>query len=255
MPSQVDLTVVVLTHNEEENIEACIKSCLFAKEILVIDDDSTDETIRMAESLGARVLHRSMNGDFGAQKTFGLNNAMYPWVFIVDADERVTPELAKEIKLVVEKNDPCCYAVQRENHFYSGNATHGVLRPDWVVRLVPKKQTTVEGQVHEKVLSPYQTKKISGFLIHYPYRDWEAYFRKFDKYTSLSAEKYIASGKRCSFIKDILIRPLWAFIKVYFLNLGFLDGKLGWIFSVNHYFYTMMKYVKLYALEKSKGRL
>ena len=157
-----DLSVIVLTRNEEENIEACLKSCSFAKEMLVIDDDSSDRTVQIAESLGAKVLHRSMNGDFGAQKTYGVNNATYPWVLIVDADERVTPEMVQQVKLCVEKDEFCCYAVQRENRFHSGKATHGVLRPDWVVRLVPKKQTKVEGQVHEKIVSPCPIKKLLG---------------------------------------------------------------------------------------------
>lgn len=256
---KLDVSVVILTRNEEENIEACLTSCSFAREIIVVDDGSEDRTVEIAERFEAekvKVLHRSLNGDFGAQKSFGINNATYPWVLIVDADELVTPEMVGQITDCIAQETLCCYSVQRENHFHSGKATHGAMKPDWVVRLFPKKDSKFVGCVHEKFQSPYQIKKLKGRgLIHYPYRDWESYYRKFDKYTSLSAEKFLKSGKRCSFMKDIVARPLWGFIKVYFFDLGFLDGRLGWIFAVNHYFYTMTKYVKLYTLEKTLGRL
>ena len=252
---KVDLTVIVLARNEEERIAECLQSCAFAKELLVIDDGSTDQTVPIAVACGAKVLQRSMNGDWGAQQTFGINSASCAWIFFIDADERVTPTLAENIIQCVQKNEKKCYWIQRENHFQNIKATHGIMRPDWVARLMPKEGSYVEGRVHPKIVTPYPNETISGRMIHFPYRDWDAYFRKFDKYTSLSAQKYLDSGRHSSFLRDIVLRPLWAFIKVYFLNLSFLDGKAGWIFSVNHYFYTMMKYVKLYTLEKYKGRL
>lgn len=91
--------------------------------------------------------------------------------------------------------------------------------------------------------------------MHFPYSSWDSYFRKFDKYTKLAAEKYLAEGRSCHFVTDILLRPLWAFFKVYFINRGFLDGKLGFIFSVNHYFYTMAKYVRYYYLKNYGGKI
>jgi hypothetical protein len=93
------------------------------------------------------------------------------------------------------------------------------------------------------------------FMYHYTYDNWQQYFNKFNNYTTLAAAKYKEQGKKCYFFRDIILRPFWAFIKVYFLQGGFLDGKLGWILSVNHYFYTMSKYVKLYYLYKSNGKL
>ncbi|MDY3974252.1 glycosyltransferase family 2 protein [uncultured Veillonella sp.] len=251
----VDVSVLILTRNEEKNIETCIKSCSFAKEIIVVDDGSTDQTQKLAEGLGATVISRSMNGDWGAQKTFAIEQASCDWIFLIDADEHCSPELAKAIEQAVIQNKPVAYEIQRHNQFKHNVATHGVLRPDLVCRLMPKANTYVEGLVHEKVIHPYPVERLPGALYHYTYQNWEQYFNKFNKYTTLSAKQYVARGKRCSFAKDILFRPLWAFVKVYILNKGFLDGKMGWILASNHYFYTMNKYVKLYYLNKSNGEL
>jgi len=251
----IDLSVLIVARNEQHNIADCIKSCQFAKEIIIIDDYSTDETANIATSLGAKVIQRALNGDWGGQKSFAIEHASYDWIFLIDADERVSPELATQIEQAVIANQPIAYWIQRQNKFQFNRATHGILRPDFVCRLMPKKDSYVEGYVHEQVVTPYPTQKLSAHLYHYTYDNWEQYFNKFNKYTTLSAEKYKQKNKKCAFFKDIVLRPLWAFIKVYFIQGGILDGKLGWILSVNHYFYTMNKYVKLYYLYKSNGKL
>ncbi len=120
---------------------------------------------------------------------------------------------------------------------------------------MPKEGTNIEGFVHETISSTYSEAKLHGKMYHYTYDNWHQYFNKFNNYTTLAAKKYKENGKSCSFVKDILIRPSWAFFKVYILDRGFLDGKMGFILSVNHYFYTMIKYVKLYYLLKSNGKL
>lgn len=159
----------------------------------------------------------------------------------------MSPLLAQNLAKTLEQNPQKAFWIQRENHYNSGRKAHGILRPDWVLRLLPREGARVEGQVHPTICSPFPQEKLSGHLIHFPYRNWEAYFRKFEKYTTLSAEKYESQGKHCGFVNGIIIKPLWAFLKVYFFNLGFLDGKIGWTLSVYHYFYTMTKYVKLYS--------
>lgn len=252
---KLPISVVLLTRNEALNVRDCLKSCDFARELIVVDDGSTDDTVAIAEEFGAKVFRRPLNGDWGAQKTFGIQKASLPWVFLIDADERVTPTLQQSIRRAIQGPRNRAYRIQRENHFASGSATHGILRPDWVLRLLPTEGAKVEGKVHEAVVSPFDVCKLSGRLIHFPYYSWDSYFRKFDKYTKVAAEKYLEEGRDCNFVGDILLRPIWAFIKVYLLNRGFLDGKLGFIFSVNHYFYTMAKYVRFYYLKKHGGRI
>ena len=251
----VPISVLIIARNEERNIGDCIRSCSFAQDILVVDDNSTDKTAEIARSLGARVLSRSMGGDFGAQQTFAIENALFPWIFIVDADERCTQELAEEIEAAITSNEQVAYLVRRKNRFQHNRAEHGVLRPDYALRVMPVKGTFAKGQVHQEIVTPYPRRKMQGFMYHYTYADWQHYFNKFNNYTTLAADKYKSQGRKASFLVDIMLRPVWAFFKVYFLNLGFLDGKLGWILSVNHYFYTMNKYVKLYYLDKDDGKL
>lgn len=251
----VPLSVVIIARNEAHNIVDCIQSCQFAHEIIVVDDFSTDETVELSKSLGAQVVQRALASDWGAQQTFAISLATQPWILLIDADERVSDALAAQIKQKVEANQQIAYFIQRQNKFHFNKATHGTLRPDYVLRLMPKEGSYVEGYVHPQIVTPYPTQKLQGDLYHYTYDNWDQYFNKFNKYTTLSAQKYLDQGKKCSFVRDILLRPFWAFLKIYLIQGGFLDGKMGWILSVNHYFYTMNKYVKLYTLQKSKGKL
>lgn len=251
----LDLSVLILAKNEEKNIEDCIRSCLFANEIIVIDDNSTDATKQIAERLGAKVINRSMNGNWGAQQIFAIQQAQYKWIFFIDADERCTPELAAEITLAVEAGEKYAYWIKRKNKFRYNKVSHGSLRPDYVCRLMPAEGSYVEGFVHPAIITPYANKKLKKYMYHYTYDNWVQYFNKLNHYTTLAAEKYKNQNKSVSFTKDILLRPVWAFIKTYIFDKGFLDGKLGWIFAINHAYYTMLKYVKLYYLYRSDGKL
>ena len=250
------VTALILAKNEEQNIKDCIESVKFADEILVIDDFSTDKTKEIAEALGARVVQRAMNGDWGGQQTFAIQSANTEWVLFIDADERISKPLAEEIRQVVEKNEPYAYWIRRENLFHHYQATHGTLRPDYVDRLFPAKDSYVEGYVHPTIVTPYPNKRLKHLMYHYTYSTWDQQLNKLNNYTRLAALKYKDNGKTCNFFLDIMLRPLWAFLKVYIINRGFLDGKMGWILATNHYFYTMNKYVKLYFLSRDPdGRL
>ena len=167
--------------------------------------------------------------------------------FLIDADERVTPTLRASIRDVVTGVKPKrAYLIQRENHFTSADVKHGCLRPDWVLRLLPREGAHSVGKVHEAVVTPFDEERLEGRIKHFPYASWDSYYRKIELYSRLSADKYLSEGKHCNFVSDILLRPLWAFFKVYVINRGFMDGKLGFIFSMNHCFYTMSKYVRYY---------
>lgn len=252
---KIPLTVVVLTYNEQKNIEECLNSASFADEILVIDGGSKDETQAIAKKLGAKVLFHELNNDYSAQRNFGIENAKNEWIFMLDADERITDKLAKEIAKCIENNLDETYRVSRENHFVEGKCLHGTLRPDYVERLFKKTGSCYEGIIHERLKTPYSLKKLKGRLIHFPYYDYESHLNKLNKYTTLLAKKYHEKGKKCSFVRDILIKPSFAFFKMYVIHGGFLDGKLGLQFCLLHYFYTLEKYLKLYSLNKHNGRI
>lgn len=250
--SGLPLSVVIVARNEAKNVCACLESVAFAREIVLVDDFSEDDTAELARAAGAKVFHRAMNGDWGAQKTFAIERATQPWVLLLDCDERVTPELAREIRERVCAGTPCAYAIKRINHFKGVRVNHGVLRPDFVPRLMPRAGTRVEGLVHEKIIFPYPLQKLRAPILHYTYETWRAYLEKFEKYTRLAAEKAFAEGKRAHFFREVVLRPAFAFFKMYVLQGGFLDGKIGWILSANHFFYTEMKYARLYFLARER---
>ncbi len=247
------LSAVILAKNEEKFIGACIESVKsFADEIIVVDDFSTDKTFELCEKLGAKVIRRNLNGDWGAQRNFAIEQANCDWIFFIDADERVTPELADEIKNILrEDNKNFAWRCARLSYFWGKPLKHGGWFPDYVTRLLPKIGTHAEGVVHEKICHQCAEKNFaeSKYLVHYPYRDWEHYFSKFNVYTTLAAKKMFESGKSAN-IFDIIIHPIWASFRMYFLRGGFLDGAIGFILSGFHYFYTMAKYVKLYYYNK-----
>lgn len=250
----MDLSVLILAKNEEKNIKECIESVSFAEEIIVIDDFSVDNTKKIAEEMGAKVYQRSMSGDWGAQQTYAIEKASKKWIFFIDADERVTPELAQEIKETVKADKNYGYWIKRINHFNYELVNYGPLSPDYVCRLMPKEGSYVEGFVHPKIVHKFTDRKMKSNMIHYTYNNWEQYINKMNQYSSLAAEKNFKNRKTMNFILDIILRPLFAFFKMYILKKGFLDGKIGYMLSANYANYTMNKYIKLgYLQEKRKS--
>lgn len=246
------LAVIILTKNEEKNIEAAIKSAEFADEILVIDSGSTDRTQEFAEKHGARFITRLMDeAGFAGQRNFALTQTAAEWVFYLDADERITAAASDDIRQAVISIDKVAYKIKRLNIVFGQQMKYGEHGPDWCVRLFPRQSVHWEGAVHESPQTQLPVKALTRPLLHYTYTDWDRYFEKFNQYTSLMAKRMLEGGKRASF-GDILFHPMFAFIRFYFLRLGFLDGKQGLIFALNHYFYTMIKYVKLYYAQREE---
>ena len=244
------LSVLILTYNEEKNIAACIQSAAFADEVVVIDSGSTDRTREIAEGLGARFVVHPMDEDgFAGQRNYALMQTDAEWVFYLDADERIPLEAAKEIRDIVQQNEPAAYQIKRMNIIFGQLMKYGGHRPDYSLRLYPRKDICWYGNVHEHVETKLSIRVMHSVMNHHTYDDWDRYFEKFNRYTTMMAEKMQEKGKKVSFI-DILLHPMFAFLRFYILRLGFLDGKQGFIFAVNHYFYTMIKYVKLYYQQK-----
>ncbi len=252
------LSVLICAKNEAHNLKDCVSSVSFADEVVIIDDFSEDNSVDVAEKLGCRVIQRAMNGDWSSQRNFGIEQCSEKWILVLDADERVSTELQSSILEILSNvsDNPETYQVRRENRFLHNKATHGVLRSDWVTRLFMKSTAHYEGLVHERLVTSLPIKRITnGNLFHYTYPNWSFYFAKFNRYTDLMAKQQLQKGRRANFWFDIVCKPWFAFFKVYILQRGFLDGKMGFILSVNHFFYTMTKYVKLYYLERNNGDL
>lgn len=247
------LTVIILTHNEERHIEACIRSAAFADEILVIDDESSDSTPAIAQGLGARVVTHPLAGDFAGQRNFALTQTDADWVFYVDADERVNPETEAELRRIMAADARAVYEIRRINVVFGQRMYYGGHHPDYSRRFFPRDAVRWEGLVHEHTESILPIRRMKGSLLHHTYENWEQYFQKFNQYTTLLAEQQYAAGRRAPFLK-ILFDPPFAFFRFYILQLGFLDGRLGFIMAMCHVFYTMVKHVKLSALYKVRGK-
>lgn len=246
------LAVIILTHNEERHIEACIRSASFADDILVIDDESTDRTAELARAAGARVIVHPLAGDFAGQRNFALTQTAADWVLYVDADERVNAGAEEDLRRIMTEDARAAWEVKRINVAFGQEMHYGAHRPDYPRRFFPRDAVCWEGLVHERPVSELPVRRAAVSLHHYTYTDWDRYFQKFNQYTTLMARRQYDEGKRASFLK-VLLDPPFAFFRFYILQRGFLDGSLGFILGMFHGFYTMVKYVKLHYLRKNHG--
>lgn len=248
-------TVLILAKNEEKHIADCIDSCrAFSDEVVVIDDFSTDKTAEIAQAHGARIVQHAMNGDWGQQQTFAVEQATCDWIFFIDADERCHPDAADEIQKIVQTKNYKAYWIQRLNYFNGKRVRFGMLSPDWVVRLLPKKGTSVTGFVHPKIIFDAPEAKLKGKMTHFTYQSWAQLEGKMNKYSTLAARKYFEEGKKSRPLFDLAMRPFFAFIKMYFLKRGFADGLIGFALSINYAAYTLAKYFKLKELHDAQRK-
>ncbi len=246
-----NLTVVILTKNEELNIvEVIANARLVTDKILVVDSGSTDNTVKLAESNGARVVYRAWDNDFAAQRNFALKHVDTEWVLYLDADERMNEELVDEIICAIRSCSVKKYRFLRRNSAFGREFKYGVLSPNFVVRLFPKDKVVWCNKVHETPVCELPMCTLNGTLKHNTYEDFEQYINKMNLYAIIGAKKYREQNKKASIIKDVLFRPYLAFLKMYILKRGFLEGWLGFVLSVCYANYTLNKYIRLIDLQK-----
>ncbi|MGP1366921.1 MAG: glycosyltransferase family 2 protein [Schwartzia sp. (in: firmicutes)] len=245
------IAVIILTLNEERHIADCIRSAAFSDEVLLVDSGSTDETIPLARALGARVAQHPMEG-FAAQRNFALKETAVDWVFYLDADERLTPAAGEAIRRLAEGGERAAYEICRHNIVFGTPMHYGAHRPDWSLRLFPRDAVVWEGVVHERAVVSVPIRRMPGEMLHYTYDTWATYLTKFNRYTTLAAEKLFAEGRRANAV-TLLFHPPFMFFKMYVLKLGFLDGFLGFAMSVMAGLSVFMKYLKLAELSRQKG--
>lgn len=245
------VAVIILTLNEEKNITDCIRSAAFADEVLLVDSGSADETLNIARALGARVVQRPMEG-FAEQRNFALGQTAADWVFYLDADERLTPAAGEAIRRLAQGADRAAYEICRHNIVFGKPMRYGVHRPDWSLRLFPRDAVRWEGIVHERAVVSVPVRRMTGEILHYTYDTWATYLTKFNRYTTLAAEKLFAEGRRAN-AATLLLHPPFTFFKMYVLKLGFLDGFLGFSMSVMAALSVFMKYLKLAELSRQRG--
>ena len=249
--SMARLSVVIVTLNEEERIRACLESVAWADEIVVVDSESQDKTVQIAREMTDHVVVRPWPG-FAAQKNFAVAQASGDWILSLDADETVSPLLRTEIERVLRDGGPTVgYAVPRRNIFLGAWVRHGGLYPDWQVRLFRKSRGTFGRRaVHESVTVDGPVGRLAGHLEHRSYRGVEDFLTRANRYSSLAAEEWLASGRRAR-ASDVLTRPLGRFLSMYVLRAGFLDGWRGLLLAALYAYYVAMRAAKV--LEKVRA--
>ena len=247
------ISAVVITHNEEANIEACLDSISWVDEIVVVDAMSTDRTCEIAQTFTDRVIRKPWEGYVPARK-HAIEAARSEWILAVDADERVTPELRAEIETHLAEPEFDGYLIPRRAYFLGKWIRHCGWYPGYVLRLVRKDRARVtEKMVHEGLRVDGPVGTLTNDLLHYTYRTVEAYFDRFNRYTTLAAKESRLRGKRAG-LADIVLRPASQFFKMYVIKLGMLDGLEGFILCVFSASYVFTKYVKLWRLGRGEGR-
>lgn len=244
------LTVLIPCKNERLNIRPCIESAReLAAEVLVADSGSTDGTLEIARSLGCRIIEREYrtSGDF---KNWAIPQAHHEWVLLLDADERLTPELAAEIKALLEMGpDRDGYWIYRANHFMGHPIHHCGWNHDKVLRLFRRDLARYEGPSdHGEVkIETGQVGVLENRMPHFTYWSYDQLFQKFHRYTSLQAQQWYDAGRRPSYFL-MIFNPFFRFFRSYLLQLGFLDGAAGLQISLMAGFYSFTKQARLWAL-------
>jgi glycosyltransferase involved in cell wall biosynthesis len=249
----VSLSVAVITKNEAHNIADCLGSVVFADQVVVLDSGSTDGTIEIASSLGAQVSISPDWQGFGIQKNRVLDAATSDWVLSLDADERVTPELAQEIQahLARTRGQPLAFALPRLTQFCGVWIRHCGWTPDYVLRLFQRGEARfTEDLVHEKlqmIRADTPVVRLKNPLLHYSYPTPEHYWRKLQHYSQDWARQRYARGERTT-IPRAALSGFTAFVRSYVFQLGFLDGAMGFAVCTMQAQSAFGKYFELYCL-------
>jgi glycosyltransferase involved in cell wall biosynthesis len=252
VPSRATLAVCVITRDEEDRIGDCLDSVSFADEVLVVDSGSTDRTVALARERGARVIVREWPG-YAAQKNFALEQVAADWVLSVDADERVTPELAAEIRslLAAPPEGVAGCSMPRRTWYLGRWIRHGGWYPDRKVRLVRRGRGRWEGgHVHERLVAEGPTRELGGDLLHYTYRDIADHLRTMDRFTTEAARGMAERGGRGA-VAGMLVAAPAKFLKMYLLKAGFLDGLAGFVCAVLGGCAVFLKYAKLWERQRT----
>ena len=242
------ISVVIITLNEEKNVERCLKSVQWADEIVVLDSYSSDRTVTICKRFTERIFQEDWLG-YGKQKNLAAQKASHRWVLNLDADEVISSECALEIKKELELGPRYpVYRFPRKNFFGNRWVIYGGWYPDWIFRFYDKDRVAfTETRVHESLVPIVEAGTFQQPIEHYSYQGLEDYIARQNHYSTLSARQKIEQGFVAGWV-DLLIRPPMAFIKAYLFKQGFREGFLGFFLASTMAFYTFLKYAKTRSL-------
>jgi glycosyltransferase involved in cell wall biosynthesis len=233
--SKVPLTAIIPSYNESHNIIQVLKSVDFCDEIILVDSNSTDDTVAKAQPYITKLLTRDYEHS-ASQKNWAIPQAKHEWILLVDTDERVTPVLREEILALVPSLDSVKevgYWIGRRNFFMGKQVRYSGWKNDKVIRLFRKSKCLYEDKhVHSEIMANGEVGTLKNKILHYKYTDIDSYMHKLQRYAGL------------------IVKPIWGFIKHYFLQLGFLDGFVGFTIAYLRSYVIFMRYIKLWLLRR-----
>jgi glycosyltransferase involved in cell wall biosynthesis len=249
---KIHISVSIITKNEEGNLLNCLKSVTFAEQIVVVDSGSADDTVRIASDFGCDVFVEPWRGGFGAQKQFAIDQCRYPWILVLDADERIPPETASIIRQIISNTEISAagFSFPRKNFFQGRWIKHAGWWPDRVTRLFRKdlgRMTTAT--VHEAIEVNGPVESLNVPIEHFTESRLSSILLKIDRYSTLGAEEAFKEGKAAS-IWSAIFRAKLTFLQNYVLRLGFLDGPQGLTLAVTDAVNKFFKYAKLSELNR-----
>jgi glycosyltransferase involved in cell wall biosynthesis len=244
------ISTVVITLNEEQNLDRCLSSVTsFSDEIVVVDSGSTDRTPEIARRYTDRVIHQDWLG-YGRQKQFALEQARFDWVLSIDADEEVTAELRAEIEALNFARDG--YYLPRKVWYLNRWILHGGWYPGYVLRLFRRDKARFTDEIlHESVTLNGSSAHLRNPLAHYSYRDIRDHIAKINKFSSLAARQMKERGRTAGPLQ-LTLSPSFEFWRMYLLKWGFLDGYPGLVVAALHAYYVFLKYAKLWELTRAE---
>jgi glycosyltransferase involved in cell wall biosynthesis len=251
---RLPLSVIVITRNEEALLPECLASVRFARQVVVVDSGSTDDTVEVARAAGAEVHSTPDWPGFGPQKNRALALAREDWVLSLDADERVSEGLAREIESVVRGAQRACDAweMPRRSSFCGQFINHSGWYPDRVARLFRRGTARFSDDiVHERLLPSGTVGRLRHELIHHSYASLENVLDKMNRYSTAGAQRLADAGRGGS-LASAIAHGLWAFVRTYVLRAGFLDGRLGFVLAFANAEGTYYRYLKLWMLRRDK---
>lgn len=248
-----EISTVVITYNEERNIERCLKSVLpFSGEVVVVDSGSTDRTVEISRQYATKVMSHEWLG-YGRQKQLAMKHSTCPWVFSIDADEEVSPSLCTEILSLDFSKDG--YEMPRKTWYLNRWVEHSGWYPGYILRLFDREKGQFTDEiVHEYVGVSGKVGRLKNDLLHYSYRDVAHHIEKMNDLTTLAARQMLEQGRRAT-VSNVALYPFFEFLKVYISKKGFLDGLAGLTISALHAYYVFLKYAKLYEFRSSTPRV
>lgn len=242
------ISAVVLTKNEEKNIERCLKSLQWCDEIVIVDDNSTDSTVSYALKYTTKIFPHPLNSDYAQQRNFALMKTNGDWIFFADADEVISKELAKEIIQAIDQ-DKAGYSLRRLDYFLGKPLRHGETANVRLLRLAREGSGEWRREVHEYWAVKDLTGELSNPIFHYSHDSISSLITKLNYYTTLDAKHMIEYDKIKFRLIRVLLNPIGKFLQNYFLRLGFLDGYPGFVMALMMSWNSLVVRVKQYEYE------